>query len=178
MLNTFYYIINLIGKYGPFILIVITLYLLRNRNNLFFYYIIGIFMNILLNLVLKGVILEPRPLQDPKLFNLAIKNGKRFIFKNGIIPHDICGMPSGHAQSALFSTTFIYLSLKNTNIALSYLIISFITMYQRVISNYHTPLQVIVGSIVGSLFACVMFYFAKQNIKVVIKIKSDDNAPI
>ena len=110
MLNTFYYIINLIGKYGPFILIVITLYLLRNRNNLFFYYIIGIFMNILLNLVLKGVILEPRPLQDHKLFNLAIKNGKRFIFKNGIIPHDICGMPSGHAQSALFSTTFIYLS--------------------------------------------------------------------
>jgi len=178
MLNIIYYIINLIGKYGPLILMVITLYLLRNRNNLFFYYVIGIFMNAVLNLILKGIILEPRPLQDPKLFNLAVKNGKRFIFKNGVIPHDICGMPSGHAQSAFFSTTFIYLSLKNTNIALSYLIISLVTMYQRVISNYHTPLQVIVGGIVGTLFACVMFYLAKQNIKGIIKIKSDDNAPI
>ena len=178
MLNKIYYMLNIIGNYGPLILIFISLYLLRKYKNLLFYYVIGIFTNVLLNLFLKGIILQPRPSEDPKLFNLAIKNGKRFIFKNGIIPHDICGMPSGHTQSAIFSTVFIYLSLKNTKIALSYLIISLITMYQRIEYKFHTPLQVIIGGIVGSLFAYVIFYLAKQNIKGIIKIKSDDNAPI
>ena len=51
-------------------------------------------------------------------------------------------------------------------------------MYQRVINKKHTLFQVIVGSFVGALFAFIMFYFAKQNIKGIIKIKSDDNAPI
>jgi membrane-associated phospholipid phosphatase len=151
---------------------------LRNYKNLLFYYIIGVFINELLNLFLKGLFLDPRPTYDKKLFNLAIKNGKRFIFKNGIITYDICGMPSGHTQSVFFSTIFIYLSLKNTRIALSYLIISLITMYQRIETKQHTLFQVIVGGIVGGLFALFMFYLAKNNIKGIIKIKSDDNAPI
>jgi hypothetical protein len=170
--------LNIIGQNGPFVLIFTTLYLLRKHKNLLFYYVIGIFTNMLLNLVLKGILLQPRPSEDPKLFNLAIKNGKRFIFKNGIIPHDICGMPSGHAQSAIFSTVFIYLSLKNIYISLSYLIISLITMYQRIKYNFHTPFQVIIGGIIGGVFSFIMFYLAKQNIKGVLKIKSDDNAPI
>jgi len=178
MLDTIYYMLDKIGKYGPIILIIITLYLLRKHNNLFFYYAIGIFINTIVNIILKGLILQPRPSEDPKMFNLAIKNGKRFVFKNGIIPHDICGMPSGHTQSVIFSTVFIYLSLKNIKIALSYLIISLITMYQRIEYNHHTTFQVIVGGIVGSLLAYIVFYLAKQNIKGIIKIKSDDNAPI
>jgi membrane-associated phospholipid phosphatase len=161
--------LNLIGQYGPLILIFISLYLLRKYKNLLFYYVIGIFTNVLLNLFLKGIILQPRPSEDPKLFNLAIKNGKRFIFKNGIIPHDICGMPSGHTQNAIFSTVFIYLSLKNTKIALSYLIISLITMYQRIKYNFHTPFQVIIGGIIGGVFSSIMFYLAKQNIKGILK---------
>ena len=178
MFDTINYILNLIGKYSPFILITFTLYLLRNLNNLFFYYAIGVFMNIIINLLLKSIILQPRPSVDTQLFNLAVKNGKNLIFKNGIIPYDICGMPSGHTQTAFFSTVFIYLSLKNKYITFIYLIISLITMYQRVINKKHTLVQVIVGSFVGALFAFIMFYFAKQNIKGIIKIKSDDNAPI
>jgi membrane-associated phospholipid phosphatase len=170
--------LDIIGDNSPFILMVITFYLLRKHKNFLFYYVIGILIDRLLNILLKGLILQPRPSEDPSLFNLAIKNGKRFIFKNSIIPYDICGMPSEHTQSAIFSTVFIYLSLKNSYISLSYLIISLITMYQRVLRNHHTIFQVIMGDIVGGLFAIVMFYFAKQNIKGVIKIKSDDNAPI
>ena len=178
MLEAINRILYLIGSKGPLILIIATVYFLCKHNNLLFYYVIGILMNTLLNLLLKGLLLQPRPLDDPKLFNLAIKNGKHHIFKNGIISYNIYGMPSGHAQSVIFSTIFIYLSLKNKQIALSYLIISLITMYQRVEYNYHTVLQVIVGAIVGGIFAFIIFYFAKQNIKGNIKIKSDDNAPI
>jgi uncharacterized membrane protein YgaE (UPF0421/DUF939 family) len=51
-------------------------------------------------------------------------------------------------------------------------------MYQRIKYNFHTPFQVIIGGIIGGVFSFIMFYLAKQNIKGVLKIKSDDNAPI
>ena len=91
------------------------MYLLWNKRNLLFYYIIGGFFNAILNLVLKGIFQQPRPSEDYDKFNLVLKNGQRFIFKNGI-PFDVFGMPSGHAQSVLYSTAFIYLALQKTNI--------------------------------------------------------------
>ena len=166
-----------IGQYGPLILIISSTVLLWNHHNLFFYYIIGIFADSLLNIILKGIIQLPRPSEDPKLFNIALKNGKRFIFKNGM-PHDIFGMPSGHAQSSFFSTTFIYLSLRKTNISIIYLLLSFITLFQRVIDNFHTVLQVIVGSIVGILFGYFVYYLSQEKLKNKIREKPDDNAPI
>lgn len=57
------------GEYGPVILIFISWYLLWNNHNLFFYYNVGIFVNAVLNLILKGIIQEPRPLFDNKRFN-------------------------------------------------------------------------------------------------------------
>ena len=169
--------IKTIGQYGPLILILYSIFLLWNHHNLFFYYTIGIFVDSLLNIILKGIIQLPRPSEDPKLFNIALKNGKRFVFKNGM-PHDIFGMPSGHAQSSFFSTVFIYLSLKQTNLLAIYLLISSITLWQRVVDNYHTLLQVIIGSIVGTIFGYFVYYLSQQKIKNRIREKKDDNAPI
>jgi cellulose synthase/poly-beta-1,6-N-acetylglucosamine synthase-like glycosyltransferase len=59
----------------------------------------------------------PRPSEDADRFNLALTHGRRFIFKSGV-PFDVFGMPSGHAQMVFYSTTFVYLSLKNPNIRL------------------------------------------------------------
>jgi len=171
-------IINILGQYAPIILILISIFLLKNTTNLLFYYIIGIFINTLLNIILKIIIQQPRPNDDSKMVDIALKNGKRFIFKNNIIPFNIFGMPSGHSQSSFFSTTFIFLSLKNIRIVFLYLFLSFITIYQRVKYNYHTIFQVIVGAIVGIIFAYIMFYFSQQNIKSILKEKEDDNAPI
>ena len=122
---------NKFGGYGPLILYFLSTYLLWDKDNLFFYYNVGIFVNLVLNLILKGLIQEPRPSEDPKTFRLALSHGKRFLFKDGI-PHDIFGMPSGHAQSVIFSTVFIYLALKNTKILLFYLTISVFTMFHRI----------------------------------------------
>jgi membrane-associated phospholipid phosphatase len=163
------------GSFGPLILLIYSLILLRNKHNLFFYYIIGFFFNSIFNVIIKGFFQQPRPSEDPKLFNIAIKNGKRFIFKD-YIPHDIFGMPSGHAQSTFFSTVYIFLSLKNYNILYFYLLITFITCVQRVLYDYHTIFQVVVGGLVGGLVGYLYYYFARRNITGIIREKLDDFA--
>lgn len=171
------YFFNKFGSKGPLILTLISFYLLWNKKNLFCYYTIGIFLSIILNLVLKGLFKMPRPSEDIKTFNLALKNGKRFIFKNGV-PHDMFGMPSGHSQSVMFSTIFVFLSLKNYKILYLYLFISIITMCQRIYYNHHTLIQVIAGDMVGLFFGYLMFYLCKKNIMGLIREKKEDNAPI
>jgi len=174
MLESCYYFV---GKFAPLILLFYSLFLLWHKENLFFYYTIGIFMNAVLNLVLKGIIQQPRPIDDPKLFKLALIHVKPHVFKTSI-PFNIYGMPSGHAQSSLFSTVFIFLSLGDIKVLGFYLLLSLITISQRVVYKRHTPLQLLVGAIVGGLFGYTMFYLSQQKIKGEIREKPDDDAPI
>ena len=168
---------NEFGSYGPIVLMFLSMYLLWNKHNLFIFYTVGIFVNAILNIILKGLFLQPRPSIDSKTFDLALRHGKRFLFKDGI-PYDIFGMPSGHAESAAFSTAFVYLALRKTNWLYVYLIMTAIVMYQRVNTNEHTILQVIIGAIVGVVFANTMYYFSEKNIQGRIREKPDDNGPI
>jgi membrane-associated phospholipid phosphatase len=165
------------GKMGPLVLFINTLYLLWHKDNLFYYYLYGVFLNSILNLVLKGIIKEPRPSEDPKLFNIALKHSIRFKFVDGY-PHDIFGMPSGHAQSTFFSTIFIYLALKDIKITIGYLLIALFTMYQRVLFKQHTVIQVIAGAIVGLLFGGFIYFMTRQKITGKLRFKKDDDGPI
>jgi len=168
---------NYIGEHGPIILIITTIFLLKNRDNLLFYYLIGIFINTILNLVLKIIIKQPRPNEDSKKFALALKNFK-YTFKDGI-PFNIFGMPSGHAQNVLFSTMFVYLSLyNNKKIFYFYLAITLLTLCQRVTSENHTVLQILVGSFVGMLVAYFMYQMVQNKLKGKIRERKDDNGPI
>ena len=166
-----------LGEYGPIILILISWYLLWDHKNLFFYYNIGIFSSAILNLILKGIIQEPRPMFDSKKISLAKIHAKQYFFQNGI-PFDIFGMPSGHAQMSFFTSVFIYLSLKHTNLLYFYLAFTILICYQRVKFDYHTILQVFVGGIVGSLFAYFVYQLAREKIKGKIRERLDDNGPI
>jgi len=170
-------LLNWIGGFGPIILFCFSIYLLWRKHNLFFYYIVGFFTNSFLNIVLKGILQQPRPSENENMFNLALKNANKSVFKDGI-PFDAFGMPSGHAQSVFFSTVFIYLALKKSNILLFYSLLSFITIFQRLYNNYHTIFQVIVGSFVGGFFAWFMFHLAQQKLKGRIREKHDDFGPI
>lgn len=176
-MNILLTIFNKVGSCGSLLLNFLSIYLLWNKQNLFFYYIIGVFINAISNLILKGLFLQPRPSIDEKTFDLALKNGKRFLFKDGI-PYDILGMPSGHSQSVLFSTMFIWLALRKKNILYVYLIISFLTMIQRVAFNHHTVLQVFVGAIVGGILGYFFYFFATQKMKGLIREKIDDFGPL
>jgi membrane-associated phospholipid phosphatase len=168
---------NQFGTFGPQILLVQSMYLLWNNHNLFFYYTVGIFMDFILNLVLKGLFQQPRPSEDPKMFELALKHGKRFIFKDGM-PYDIFGIPSGHSQSSFFSTTFVYLSLRKMNVLYIQIIVTLLTITQRVVYKHHTILQVIAGAFVGIIFGYFFNYLATQKIKGLITEKPDDYGPI
>ena len=170
------FIINF-GKTGPIVLFFYSSLLLWNKNTLFYYYVYGSFLNFILNFILKGLIKEPRPFEDPKLFNIALKHSIRFKFINGY-PYDIFGMPSNHTQSIFFSIIFIYLALKDIKIISVYLFIALITMYQRVLLKDHTVLQVFAGAIAGTLFGGFIYYMAQQKIIGKLRYKKDDNGPI
>ena len=165
------------GEYGPLLLILISWYLLWNNHNLFFYYNVGIFTNSVLNLILKGIIQEPRPLFDNKKIHLMKTNAKHYFYNDGI-PFNIFGMPSGHAQSAFFTTFFIFLALKNTNLFYLFLLYSILICYQRVKEEYHSLPQVIVGAIVGSAFGYLVYQLAREKIKGRIREKPDDFGPV
>lgn len=170
-------IFNYVGEYGPLFLIFFSWFLLWNNSKLFMYYTIGIFLDNILNLILKGLFQLPRPNEDIKNFNLALLHGKRFIFKNGI-PYDMFGMPSGHAQSSFYTLTFIFFALYPTKILYLYFILSFITLFQRFYFKHHSILQLIIGAIIGIFTGYFMFFFASQSIKGKITEKIDDFAPI
>ena len=176
-MNSLSFIFSKLGGLGPIILYFISNYLLWDKPTTFYYFQVGFVTSAILNLILKGIFKQPRPSEDPKEFNLAIKNGHRFIFKNGV-PHDIFGMPSGHSLASLFITVFIFLSLKNTKITLGFLIMSLLIMSQRVIDNHHSIFQVIVGSCVGALYAYLFYYFSSEKVKGKIEEKPDDNGPL
>lgn len=164
------------GEYGPIILIIFSWYFLWNNKKLFFYYTIGIFLNAILNIILKGIIQEPRPIFDKKKINLLTIHSKNYFYQNGI-PFNIFGMPSGHIQSAAFSSFFIYKALKKINILWIFLFFTLLISYQRVKYNYHTISQVIVGFIVGSMFAILIYWFSQEIITGKIREKPDDFGP-
>jgi len=166
-----------VGSYGPFFLLLLSIYLLWNEHNLFFYYLVGIVIDSLLNNILKGIIMQPRPCFDTRQVQLALKNNKRFLYKDGL-PYDLFGMPSGHASGVIFSTLFVYFALRKTNWLYVYLVISFIVISERVVYNHHTISQVVVGSFLGVLLAYGMFELAQRKMKGRIREKPDDFGPL
>ena len=87
-------------------------------------------------------------------------------------------MPSGHAESVFYSTMFIHLSLKNYYITGAYFILSIYTCYQRIETNSHSIMQILMGLIIGLLVGYFMYYMSSQKISGIIKMKKDDNAPL
>ena len=152
------------GSYGPLLLIFLSMYLLWDNHNLFFYYTLGIFVNTILNTILKAIIQQPRPTEDVKKFNLALTNGKRFFFKDGV-PFNIFGMPSGHSQETAFSLIYIIMVLQNTKITALYLIIMLFTMFQRIYTKKHFFTQVLVGGTIGLCTGYLCYYLAYKYIK-------------
>jgi membrane-associated phospholipid phosphatase len=171
--NMFFYV----GNYSQYILFLITLYFLWNKQKLLYFYIAGYVLNRILNNILKIILKQPRPSDDEKLFNVALRNSKQIIYKNRSF-WDIYGMPSGHAESVFYSTVFIYLSLKSTYISIFYFIFSLLVCFQRVYFKFHTLAQVLVGSIVGGIFSYIVFYFAQKNIRGRLIPKKEDYGPL
>jgi membrane-associated phospholipid phosphatase len=140
-----------IGYYGPILLIFTNIYFLYDRFFWCCIYITFVVINTLINKGLKIIIKEPRP-----------NNWKKFISFEKLENEEKYGMPSGHAQSAGFSIIFYYLLFGIDEILYIMLLITGITGFQRYHNKNHTILQLIVGLIIGGIFAYSVFLLCKK----------------
>ena len=148
----FFELINYVGYYGPIILFIISLILLFNTKTFLYIYFLGFVISSIFNFIIKGIIKQKRPFKD----------FKTKIIKESRLGNEIYGMPSGHSQSVMFSTLFVLLALKNDLITFIYLIISGTTMWQRVYNYSHSPLQILIGGTIGSLFGYYAYKYSKK----------------
>ena len=167
-------LLNTIGRNGPTILFFLSIYLLWNKPTLLFYYIIGLFVSYMLNYVLKGFFQQLRPNEEAEKVNLILNNRENFLFHKGF-SFDSFGMPSSHTQSVLFSTIFIYMACRKSNMLFVYILICFITFFNRFINNYHTLFQILVGGIIGLVFGYFVFILSQSKLKGIFREKKDDN---
>ena len=123
------------------------IYCKRDMYSILFF--IGLAINFLIVQVMKRIIQEPRPAEGP---------GTRSLFEYG--------MPSMHSQFLSFFTVFLSLSLalrwKLPNLwrclYLSALYaLSVATCVSRVYLLYHTPVQVLAGVAMGSVFGAIWY---------------------
>jgi membrane-associated phospholipid phosphatase len=164
------YLIDCLGISAPVILFIISIFLLQNKTKYLQIYIIGSILNNILNAILKYAIKEPRPSKDSRILEIAIAN-ERFV------NFDKYGMPSGHAQNCGFNLAFITLVLNNSFITGLYLVISFISLYQRYKYFKHTILQLIIGFMLGLGFGYMIYHVGNKWIKGNLTMKFDDFAP-
>jgi dolichyldiphosphatase len=168
------YLAILIDKLGfltPIILFIISFYLLFTKQSYLYYFLGGLVINNILNIILKLLIKEPRPNSEFKNIELAVKNGDSIHFNK-------FGMPSGHLQNSLYILIYSLLSIGPSNMFILYIILIVICAYQRFITYNHTILQLIFGSMVGSIIGYITYLFANTKIKGDLKEREDDNSPV
>jgi membrane-associated phospholipid phosphatase len=162
--------LNTVGENGPFVLFLMTMYLLWDKHDLIKYYTFGLFFSQALNAILKVVIQQPIP-GKPKVTT-------RYNIKDLLVGmyDDLYGMPSGHAQFSFYTSMFMYLAYQQTSLVFLYMGYSMFIIYQRVTGLHHTKIQVVVGAIVGSAVAFGVYMLFKKNVIGVISLKPDDNS--
>ena len=171
-----------VGQYGPGLIFIIAIYLLYKNPILVTTYTIGYILNILFNFLLKGIFRLPRPNENMKKFEAELRLNKHITLNR-------FGMPSGHAQTMIYSLVFVSFALLSTKnkvkgintsqnwIALM-VILSIITLAQRVHFLWHSFAQIFVGSIIGALVGYGFFYYSQIRIRGSLAKKEEQWAPI
>ena len=135
-----------IGFYGPLLLVFINSMYLWYRIKYLISYLLFLLLNSLSNILLKKLIQEPRP-YGQIYFNEYDKESV----------YDKYGMPSGHAQSIGYSTTFMYLVAQSPTILIVSSFIGSLTLYHRLKYRRHTIFQLLMGLLIGFMFAQVSY---------------------
>jgi membrane-associated phospholipid phosphatase len=146
--------IDIIGFFGPLILFFINTYNLWVQKLYLIGYFIFLFVNSIVNKILKFVFKDPRPYGSINIISSEIHYGA-----------DIYGMPSGHAQSVSFSIIYLYLVQKSNWLIVLNSIILLLTVIQRWNYRKHTIEQLLFGSIVGLICGVSSYYIVKYGIE-------------
>lgn len=132
-------IINSISNLSSFISILLVLPFIKTKHYLYFFTLI--IAAIIIHIILKMLIKEPRPpeyYETPSTYPEWMED-----------TFNKYGMPSGHSQVIGFLSSFIWFYTNNKPLLMSNIILSVITMYQRVAIKRHTLKQVIYGYSIG-----------------------------
>ena len=183
------YLLNFARAFDIIAILVLYFSYFFTLNIDFLIFFIGLFLNHRLNDFLKHYVFsEIFGKQDIPLLGKGIrpKGAKHCCsFKpcNPIYPKSY-GMPSGHSQSVgFFSNLGVLFLLENINknnrvinifgIFIFTIIMLFI-MYSRILFKCHTIEQTIVGSIIGIIFAFLLFKYKNKIKKELKKYKNSD----
>jgi membrane-associated phospholipid phosphatase len=168
------YFPDFVGYIAPFIMAIISYFSLLGKSIYLNYFWGGLIANNIINIILKLLIKEPRPNNEFKKIELAVKHGEPVYF-------DKFGMPSAHLQNSLYIFTYTVFVLGPTNFAnnsILYVILTILCGWQRYTSRSHTILQIIIGSIIGFIIGYIVYLLASLKVKGQIKEKDDDNGPL
>jgi membrane-associated phospholipid phosphatase len=140
-----------IGYFGNNFSFVITCLLIYKHIPFLVSYLIFVyFFNTKINVLLKSYFNERRP-----------KNPIKFLDEDHFNETNL-GMPSGHTQIASFSILYAYLVTKQIYPWISLMIVICIIIFvERYTHNNHSITQLVVGYIIGSILALIVFYFTK-----------------
>jgi len=129
-------ILDFLGDKGPLLLFFFTIIILIiNDIKITLFFILGYYINLIVNRILKKYINDKRPFIKP------LKNR----------------MPSGHCQSIFYTVSFIYFISYYNKIYIPYfnyllfiyLLLLINTAHNCIIYKYHTIDQVIIGGVLG-----------------------------
>lgn len=163
-----------LGRYGPFIMFIASLIMMKAKTVTNHAYIAGFVINTLINPIIKLIIRQRRPTRGKSTTVLSAtldesKNPNDLKYPPSFLEQATdahrYGMPSGHAQTAVFSLVYIWLTYKETLIRSIFFILTIITCTQRIIARKHYLDQVICGAIVGGLIAYFFFTTVTQLLK-------------
>lgn len=128
--------------------IAFVLYIVYKQSYFFLAFVAGFIWNIIINSTIKIWLKDPRP--SP-------------IYSDN--PVEKYGMPSGHTQTMIFCTIFLYLLNKSPYLVLVSAAFSIIIMFQRYYTKAHTIKQIIGGAALGVVNAWLFFWGTKKYIQ-------------
>lgn len=152
--ESFYKYLIYVVIYGPGVLCILSIILLYKDLRFAFLFIAGYLISTKICYTIKANVKQLRPKDEA----LLIKEEKMYRKK---VVSEKYGMPSCSMQRLAYSTTFMYFALGKSNIIILYLIVYFITMYERLKYKHHNWKQVAVGSIIGAFIGYASYIFGK-----------------
>lgn len=167
-------ILHRLGRYGPFIMFIASLVIMKAKVVTTQAYIAGFVINTLINPIMKLIIKQRRPdrKKSTSMLSACMDTSKN--------PNDLkyppsfaeqasdahkYGMPSGHAQTAVFTLVYIWLAYNQTIITTIFAILTLITCTQRIVARKHYIDQVICGAIIGGMLAFFFFHTVTSILK-------------
>ena len=170
-LNVFFINYTFIGD-GLFAIVLIALmYIYFKRKQQGLAMLVSFIISGLVTQIIKNLVNSPRP-------KLYFETGQYFHFIDGVSLANNSSFPSGHTATAFAIATVLVIMINNKKIQLSILLAAVLVGYSRIYLAQHFLLDVVIGSIIGTVSGIIAVYFAvnfkdiKQHIRKMQPLKN------